>query len=245
VAARFRAWVVKRMDSSGLSQIDGNLIDGLQFCAHVYKLFENIRATEDGRSRLRMRASDVEKKLVEELLPICKYVQTKYRAGRYLSVKWVDGNQRFDAEVRQSGGHIDLGHYPSDAYLEVTCVMHPNDYLSRELLDSGGVAFGIEGIRRVKKTREIRSQPIVRNNMDFIDAYCPLVLGQITKKAGIDYPAQTTLIVQCSLNRLYTSDEWGALVVKVRDGLPEHKFREIFMFDVVSEYDCSFYGPQG
>jgi hypothetical protein len=80
--------------------------------------------------------------------------------------------------------------------------MHPNDYLSRELLDNEGVAFGVEGISRVKKTRKIRSEPFVRTNMDFIETYCPLVLSQITKKANISYPAETTLIVQCSLNTL-------------------------------------------
>lgn len=230
------------MDSQSLSHIDGNLINGLQFCAQVYELFETIRATDDGRSRLRMRTSDIEKKLVEELLPICKYVQTKYRAGRYISVRWINGNQQFDAEVRQSGSHVDLDQMPEVGYLEVTCVMHPNDYLVRELLDNGGVAFGVEGVCRVKKTREILSEPLVRTNTDFIDSYCPLVLGQITKKAGIAYPIETTLIVQCSLNTLYDADEWDALVVKVRAGLPEHRFREIFIYDAISENFSSFYG---
>ena len=137
-------------DQSHASQLDSNLLDGLDFCSKVYRLFESIRATEGGRSRLRMRASDVEKKLIEELLPICKYVQTEYRAGRCISMKWVNGNQQFDAEICESGGHVDVGHHPASAHLEVTCVMHPNDYLNRELLNDGGVAFGVEGIRRVK-----------------------------------------------------------------------------------------------
>jgi hypothetical protein len=82
-----------QMASASFSQIDGILLDGLNFCGKVYELFESIRHTEDGRSRLRMRTSEVEKKLVEELLPICKYLQTKYRSGRYISVKWVNGSQ--------------------------------------------------------------------------------------------------------------------------------------------------------
>jgi hypothetical protein len=223
-----------------LSHIDGQLLDGLEFCGRVYALFESIREAEGGRSRLRMRAGEVEKKLVEELLPICKYVQSRYRAGRYISIKWVNGSQQFDAQVRQSGGYIDRGHVPADAYLEVTCVMHPNDYLSRELLDNGGVAFGVERISRVKKTREIRSEPVLRSNMDFIDAYCLLVLTQIAKKAAIAYPAETALIVQCALNTLYMPEEWDTLIAKIRAGLPQHKFREIFMYDAVSEYSSSF-----
>jgi hypothetical protein len=228
------------MNGSALSPFDGNLLDGLTFCSKVYGLFESIRATEHGRSRLRMRATSVEKKLIEELLPICKYVQTKYRAGRYISVKWVSGNQHFDAEICQSGGYVDIGHCPASAYLEVTSVVHPNDYLSRELLDNGGVAFGVEGVRRVKRTREIQSEPFTRRNGDFIDAYVPLVIGQITKKAGIEYPAETTLVIQCSLNTLYTPDEWDALVAKVSDGLPDHSFSEIFIYDAVSEHCASF-----
>src|SRR5574338_1726888 len=188
------------MDRPSLSHISGNLIDGLQLCQMVYELFECIRATSEGRSRLRMRASSVEKKLLEELLPICKYVQTKYRPGRYISVKWKDGNQSFDAEAHQQGAYVEHGQLPEKGYLEVTCVMHQNDYLVRELLDSGGAAFGVEGVRRDAKTRKVQSEPVVRNNLDFIDTYCPLVLNQIAKKSGIAYPIETTLIVQCSLN---------------------------------------------
>jgi hypothetical protein len=91
------------MSISPLSQFDGELIDGLQFCANAYALFEQIRGTEDGPSRLRIRATNIEKKLIEELLPMCKYVQAKYRAGRYISVRWVNGSQQFDAEVVQNG----------------------------------------------------------------------------------------------------------------------------------------------
>ena len=64
------------MDGPNLSHIDGNSIDGLQ----VYVVFETIRKVENGPSRLRMRAGPVEKKLVEELLPICRYVQRIMRA---------------------------------------------------------------------------------------------------------------------------------------------------------------------
>ena len=51
----------------------------------------------------------------------------------------------------------------------------------------------------------------------------------------------TTLVVQCSLNASYTLDEWDALVVKVRDGLPNNSFRVIFMYDAVSEHCAAFY----
>lgn len=175
------------MTPSTFSELDGELLDGLQFCSKVYALFEQVRQAEGGPSRLRMRASDLEKKLLEELLPICKYVQATYRAGRYIAVRWINGSQVFDAEVRQTGAYVDKGYFPEAAHLEVTCVMHPNDYLSRELLDDGGVAFGLDGIRRLK-TREIVSEPVVYTNAEFVQSYGTMVLNQIGKKASISYP---------------------------------------------------------
>lgn len=226
------------MSISPLSQFDGEFIDGLKFCAMTYILFEQIRSTENGPSRLRMRATEVEKKLIEELLPICKFVQAKYRAGRYISVRWINGSQQFDAEVVQSGTYVQQGYFPASAFLEATCVMHPNDYLSRELLDTNGEAFGLDGIRRLK-TRQIESKPVVHTNHEFIHSYSKLVLKQIRKKAEIKYPPETTLIVQCSLNTLYTPEEWELLVAAIRSEQLEHQFREIFMYDTVTEYSCS------
>jgi hypothetical protein len=130
------------MDGPNLAHISGESIDGLKFCAMVYDLFEAIRVSDGGPSRLRMRAGSVEKKLVEELLPICRYVQAKYRLGRYIAVKWIDGNQQFDAEINQWGARVDLGYEPAAGHLEITCVMHQNDYLVRELINKGEPVFG-------------------------------------------------------------------------------------------------------
>jgi hypothetical protein len=229
------------MNPSLLDQFDGELIDGLQFCSKVYALFEDIRNSDDGRSRLRMRSSVVEKKLIEELLPICKYVQSKYRAGRYISVRWVNGSQQFDAEVTQTGAYVEHEFFPATAHLEVTCVMHPTDYLSRELLDKMGSAFGLDGLRRLN-SGEIESKPVSYLNQEFVQSYSKLVVKQIEKKASIAYPLETTLIVQCALNRLYMPKEWEALVNEIRNKQPEHRFREIFMYDMTSEYSCSLWG---
>jgi len=151
------------MNKTALSFFDGQLIDGLDFCSKVFSLFESIRATEIGRSHLRMRKTSPEKKLIQELLPISQFVLSKYRIGLYLSVKWIDGSQQFDAQINQSGFYVDQGFYPPLIYLEVTCVMHPNDYLQRELLDKNGTAFGLEGIRR-QANGEIDSVPVLHKN---------------------------------------------------------------------------------
>ncbi len=226
------------MKALDLSEFDGHLIDGLDFCARVYSLFERIRNSPDGPSRLRMRASDVEKKLIEELFPICKYVQTNYQAGRYISVRWLNGNQQFDAEVVQSGALVELGGLQASSYFEVTCVMHPNEYLGRERNDTTGYSFGLDGLRRLRN-REIESVPISYTNQEFIQSYSPLLVEQIRKKNCIPYPRDTILIVQCFLNNAYLREEWATLIAEVRDEVVEHQFLEIFIYDSTGGYSCS------
>lgn len=223
------------MEATPLAPFDGVLMDGLEFCSKVYELFESIRKTIDGRSRLRRRPTHVEKKLLEELLPICKYVQESYRPGRYLSVRWVDGTQSYDAELRQHGAYVEQGVYSETGFLEVTCTMHPNEYLSRELLDTEGFAYGPDGIRRLRN-RAIESVPVVYANGEFIESYAAVVVDQISKKALIPYPENTTLIVQCTLNMPYMPDEWEQLISRVRATLPQSRFREIYLYDTVCHY---------
>jgi hypothetical protein len=223
------------MPTSGLSQFDGNLIDGLEFCAMVYALFESVRRSDDGPSRLRMRPTPLEKKLLEELLPICKYVQANYRIGRYISVRWVNGNQQYDAEIVQSGAYVTQNYYPEIGHLEVTCIMHPREYLSRELLNTKGQTFGIEGIQRLR-SGEIESLPVGYSGKEFILTFSKLVLKQISKKTKINYPLHMTLIVQCTLNTVYTPDEWESLISYVSSGLPDVRFSEIYLYDPVGQY---------
>ncbi len=232
------------MSISKLDEFDGKLMDGLEFCAGVYALFESIRSADDGPSRLRMRPSPLEKKLLEELLPICKYVQASYRPGRYISVRWVNGSQTYDAEIVQRGAYVSDNYYPATGYLEVTCTMHPNEYLSRELLETKGGAFGLEGIRRLK-SGEIETIPVGYTNKEFVESYSELVLKQIGKKVKMPYPKNTTLIVQCTLNTVYSPDEWEALIARVSENLPETEFREIYLFDTIRQYSHSIYPRRG
>jgi len=65
------------MKNALLQSLDDHFLDGLKFCSLVYKIFEKVRETPEGLEGLRMRRGKC-KKLVEELLPICKYIQGKY-----------------------------------------------------------------------------------------------------------------------------------------------------------------------
>ena len=230
------------MKPVALAQFDGQPLDGLEFCSKVYALFESIRSTDDGPSRMRRRPTRLEKKLLEELLPICKYVQASYRPGRYISVRWIDGNQQCDAELLQTGAYVTHNYYPAKASLEVTCTMHPNDHLSRELLDTKGGAFGLEGIRRLKDG-SIESVPVSYKNREFIDSYAALLQARIAKKAKLPFPENTTLVVQCTLNMPYMPDEWEELIARIRPSVPSSPFREIYLYDTVGQYSVSLY-PQ-
>ncbi|MGR8999605.1 MAG: hypothetical protein ACU88J_11235 [Gammaproteobacteria bacterium] len=230
------------MKSSPLLQFDGVLLDGLEFCSKVYALYESIRSATDGASRMRRRPTQVEKKLLEELLPICRYVQVHYRTGRYISVRWLSGNQQYDAEILQRGAYVNHNQYPAKAFLEVTCTMHPKDYLMRELLDTKGGGFGLEGIRRLKGG-EIESVPVSYRNQEFVESYAKLLLTGIAKKAKIPYPKETTLIIHCTLNLPYMPDEWESLISRVKGSLPRNSFREIYLYEDLSQYSRTLY-PQ-
>jgi len=92
----------------------------------------------------------VEKKLLEELLPICRYVHANYGPGKYMSIRWMNGSQTYDAQVETTGAYVDNTGWPASSTLEVTGAVRPSDHLMRELLNSGGPVFGLEGIKKVK-----------------------------------------------------------------------------------------------
>lgn len=222
------------MNTPGLCDLDGKLLDGLQFCAITYALFESVRSTPEGIERLRLRSSNTEKRLLEELLPICRYVQTYYRPGRYISVRWVNGSQSFDAELHQKGDYISQGHYKPLAYLEATCAMHQNEHWIWKLLGQGRAAFAPEGIRK-ERGKPVESEPVVFSNLEHVSGFAPIVASAIQKKAQIGYPEGTSLVVECYLNSLYMPDEWRTLVREVESLLPAVPFREVLLVDGATE----------
>lgn len=228
------------MEETALAEFDGKLMDGLEFCSKTYALFEAIRNGEDGPTRFRMRPTNVEKKLLEELLPICRYVQGRYRPGRYMSIRWINGNQQYDAELTQRGAYVTQNFYPAEAFLEVTCTMHPNEYLSRELLETKGGGFGLEGMRRLK-SGEIESIPVGYSNRDFVESYAELLKERIAAKASKPYPMNTTLIVECTLNMPYMPDEWAYLMERVGPTATGTPFSEIYLYDTLHMHSLAVF----
>jgi hypothetical protein len=230
------------MNTSPLAEFDNNVLDGLYFCHRVYTLFEGVRVQPNGPSRLRRRPSRVEKKLLEELLPIAKYVQDNYRPGRYIGVRWKDGNQNYDAALHQEGGHVTENGYPPEAYLEIVSAVHPKEHLSRELIDTEGFSFGLDGIERLKGGK-IASEPVSHHNRDFIPKFAEIILKQLRAKSLKSYPTNTSLVMEATLNLPYMPDEWQELIALVRVELPRCNFREIFVYDSLHMHSHTFY-PQ-
>jgi hypothetical protein len=121
-----------------LSTFDGRLLDGLNFCRKVYELFNQTRASPGGIGKLRLRPSKNEKRLIEELIPVARYVQARYREGRRIKVPWLSGSQPYDAVLLSSGAFVDKGITARRVVVEVTTAVHRNDYLVRRRLHEQG-----------------------------------------------------------------------------------------------------------
>lgn len=217
-----------------IGELDGQLLDGLQFCAKAYALFEALRAEPGGIERLRLRSGKDEKRLLDEILPICRYVQTYYRPGRYISVRWVNGSQSYDAELTQAGDYVTHGYYEQNAFLEITNAMHPNEYWIWELLNQGKTAFAPEGIDP-KRGTPLTSEPVVFTNSEHVLGFVPFVVSSIRKKMDIPYPENTSLIVQCLLNNLYVPSDWQLLVSEVEREIVATPFCEVLLMDSLTQ----------
>ncbi len=219
----------KSEENLDLDSLDGKFIDGLDLCRQVYRLFEQVWEGEDGTRKLRERKRP-EKRLLEELLPICRYVQVFYGPGLYLSICWLTGKQ-YDAKVEASGGVVEAGGCPPTGTLEVTQAVHRNEYLMRERLQTAGHAFGLSGLSRavgVDGTKLVESIPTSFSNQSYIDEFAVIMLNAINAKIAKAYPDDTTLIVDCTLNTIYGKLEWEELIRRVRESLPSHNFVRVF-----------------
>jgi hypothetical protein len=210
-------------------------LDGLEFCRLTYLNFDKILSQPNSGKVVRERRGPV-KQLLEELLPICRYIQTFYGPGQYISVRWVYGNQSFDAKVETTGFMVDHGMWPSHGTLEITQAVHKNEYLMRELLNTKGGGFGLNGIKPGKGSRgarEIDSQPTSYTNQSYIGEMCDIILeairSKIIKLENGNYPRDTTLIVDCSLTTIFLPSEWEKLMTMVRGDLPSNDFVRIFL----------------
>jgi hypothetical protein len=226
-----------------LSTFDGRLLDGLNFCRQVYTLFDQVRAGAEGIANLRLRPTKLEKRLIEELVPIARYVQARYREGRRIKVRWFSGSQPFDAILLSSGVFVEKDITPRKLVVEVTTAVDQNEYLARQLLHEHGHSFGVKGISRDKKTRAIVSKPYVVTNGEQETDLAGQIIDRIKSKSTKGYAPETVLIVYCVPNGLTLGDEWHEAIKQVIEAEAHHAFREVYLIETsVASHSTTLYG---
>jgi len=219
-----------------LSDFDGRLIDGLSFCRKVYRLFDQILEMPNGRSRLRMLKSKTEKRLVEELIPIARYIQHRYHEAYRIKIRWNSGSQRHDAMLFGSGEWVNHGLSSKRLAVEITLSMHPNEYLVRENVDTGGASFDPETTKRDKKTGKIDSEPHVRDGWETMQELADQVTERIRVKSAMGYGSDTVLIVGAVPNFPMLYSEWQKVIAQIVEAGVHRGFEEVFVVD----RRCSF-----
>jgi hypothetical protein len=225
-----------------LSTIDGQLLDGLDFCRRVYDLFHQVQAGPDGIARPRLRPTKSEKRLIEELLPIASYVQARYRVGRRIKVRWFSGSQPYDAILWSSGGLVEHRMARRRLFIEVTTSVHQNDYLARRLLHEQGGSFGAKGISRDKKTGDIVSKPHVHTPDELAADLAGQMIERLRTKSAKGYSPGTVLIVNCVPNSLILASEWNDAIERVTKAQMHLAFLEVFLIEPVMSYSATLYG---
>jgi hypothetical protein len=227
---------------TNLTTVDGQLLDGFDFCRTVYELFDHIRSSDDGVARLRLRPTLLEKRLVEELIPLSRYVQARYREGRRIEVCWKSGSQAYDAELMSTGVLVDQGMFHRKMFVEITTSVHKNEYLLRELADEGGVVFGPEGTSRNTETKQIVSEPHIMCNDEHIVELAEQISKAIDSKRKkiSSYPTKTVLIVNCVLSRPLLDCEWLDATERVQSKT-RIEFEEIFLITQLGLHSATFH----
>ena len=235
---------MRKKQPLGLSTFDDQLLDGLDFCRKVYDLFDQVQNGPDGIAKLRLRSSKNEKRLVEELIPIARYVQARYREGRRIKVRWLSGSQPYDAILWSSGGLVEHHMAPKKLFIEVTTAVHQNDHLSRRLLHERGGSFGVKGISQDKKTGEIISKPHVHSNDELSTDLADQIIERLSSKSAKPYPPGTLLIVNCFANSLILDSEWDEAIERVKKAHVHRAFREVFLIETVMSHSTTLYGDR-
>jgi hypothetical protein len=128
--------------------------------------------------------------------------------------------------------------------IEVTTAVHANEYLVRELIDEGGVSFGVKRVSRDKSTRQVVSEPYVYGNHEVAKDLADQILHCLREKSEKGYPPRTVLIVNCITNSIVHDDEWHDAVERVKDAQAHFSFAEVFLIDLLRSHSATLYGQK-
>jgi hypothetical protein len=237
-----RQCAMRRKVELDLSTFDDRLLDGLSFCRKVYDLFDQLSAEPGGIAKLRLRPTNTEKRLIEELIPIARYLQARYREGRRIKVRWFDGSQPYDAILWSSGEAVERSVAPRRLYVEVTTSVHENEHLARRLLHDRGGSFGVKGISRDKQTGDIISKPHVHTNDELSTDLAAQIIERLKSKSEKSYPPGTVLVINCVTDNLILDSEWNDAIERVTEARAHLAFREVFLLDILMSHSATLYG---
>ncbi len=178
-----------------------------------------------------MLKGKTEKRLVEELIPIARYIQYRYHEAYRLKVRWNAGSQRHDAVLLASGEWVNHGLAAKRLAVEVTMSVHQNEHLVRENVDKGGASFGPENTKRDKKTGKIASDARAGDGWVSMQKLAERVTEQIRAKSAKGYGSDTVLIVGVVPNLLTFQGEWNEVVRQIVESDVHKAFKEVFMLD--------------
>jgi hypothetical protein len=213
-------------------------MDGLKFSKKVYDIFEQIRKSSDGINKLRLREGS-EKKLIEELIPIARFIQARYNEARHLKVRWINGTQQFDALIQSTGALVENGFVPRNQYIEVTTAVHENGHILRRMIVEQRPVFSVKGIKKNKNGKDYSSIPYAYSSQELENDLTSKLIEIIEKKTSNSYPEKTILVIQCILDSLFEEEEWEYAIQQIKTKRINHRFQEIFIFDSNHTYSAT------
>jgi hypothetical protein len=118
---------------------------------------------------------------------------------------------------------------PKKAIVEVTTSVHQNDYLKRQRLHQEGVAFGVKGLSRDKKTGAIVSEPYVEGAGAVAADLAAQILDRIKSKSAKSYWPARVSIVNCVPDGVLFEEDWHEALDRVAKAQEHLAFREVFL----------------
>lgn len=228
------------MPSKELEEFSGHLLDGLEFRRRVYSKLSKINSLETNHHTQPDRPRFV-KKIYEELIPICRYIEIFYGPGKIISVMWLDGGQPYDAELNTKGLLVENGKWPANEKLEVTQAIHRNEHKSREVLKKWGYHYDMENLDKYKcgNSKEnndftpeftyydLGEHPsdIQRNIQQISEMIVKSIEAKNTKHDKGRYSENTNLVVNLTPPILINSNEWNQIIILAKNKIESQKRR--------------------
>lgn len=177
-----------------------------------------------------IQKNQFEKKLIQEIWPIAKFLKYIEEPGIRLLCRYNAGNQNYDA-------HIKLMNTQKDAYfVEVTRAERQQcEHLKREELYRNKVVFGGDCIKadgtKNKGNRKIISSPMAVNDDYALVQAIEQIKVAVQKKCNKrnPYPTPCLLLIDVVTERPLRLDEWFDLTNQVKSYICNDKFYKTFI----------------